>query len=263
MISTARYGPWALITGGSEGLGASFAHRLAEAGFNLVLVARREEPLAELTAALRAEHRVEVRTLAADLTRTDVLDEIRSLTDDVEVGLLICNAGGAVQGSMPFLAASLEDNLKVVQLNPIAQTALCHHFGKRMEPRRRGGIILVGSLAGNAGGPTVVAYSAAKAFTQILAEGLWCELQPLGIDVLCTVLGATDTPARSRMGFADPEGAVISSPDDIARDALANLANGPVYVPQHLEPGFRHICSLPRREAAETMRSILSAFDPT
>ena len=87
-----KYGPWALIVGGSEGIGAAFARVLAAKNLNIVLVARKPEPLEELAEDLR-ETGVEVRTVSADLSKTDVLDKVRTATDDVDVGFLIYNAG--------------------------------------------------------------------------------------------------------------------------------------------------------------------------
>src|SRR5262245_41144483 len=91
-MDLAKYGPWALITGGSEGVGAALARKLAADGFNLVLVARKPAPLEELATELRAGG-AEVRILSADLSQPDVLDKVRAVTDDIEVGLLIYNAG--------------------------------------------------------------------------------------------------------------------------------------------------------------------------
>jgi len=142
----------------------------------------------------------------------------------------------------------------------MGQTSLAHHFGKKMAARKRGGIILIGSLAGNAGAATTVLYSSAKAFAQIFAEGLWSELKPLGVDVLYAVLGATRTPARERVGLKDSAGQFVAEPDDVARECLDNIANGPVLVPAHLAEAFRMFCSMPRRHAAETMTNLLLSF---
>lgn len=152
----------------------------------------------------------------------------------------------------------LKTALKVVQLNPIGQTTVAHYFGNKMVARGRGGIILMGSLAGNAGGPFVVGYCASKAYTQVLAEGLWNELKPRGVDVLCHVIGATDTPSRTRLDTVDKPGEIVSDPEDIARQALDNIDNGPVIVPPHMEEVFRTICSLPRRQAAELQHDVMT-----
>jgi short-subunit dehydrogenase len=260
MFSASKYGPWALITGGSEGVGASFARQVGAAGINVVLVARKQGALAETADRVRRESGVEVRTLSLDVSSSDMMERIAAATDDIEVGLFISNIG-AVLCSGPFVDAKFEAVVRSVQLNPLAQVALCHHFGKKMAARGRGGIVIVGSMAGNAGGATMVVYGANKAFAQNLAEGLWYELKPRGIDVLYMVLGATDTPKRARQGFQDPPGLYVAPPDEVARDGLQNLDNGPVHVPTHLATDFARFCSLPRREAAEAMSKMLTGFD--
>jgi short-subunit dehydrogenase len=220
---------------------------------NLVLVARRPEPLEKLGQEVRAASKVEVRTLSLDLKRSDMLGRIREVTDDIEVGLLIFNAGELDSVWGPFLDRTLEDVLAAARVTAIGQTTLAHHFGARMAARRRGGIILVGSLSGNAGMPNQATYCAAKAYSQILAEALWCELKPRGIDVLSLVLGITDTPARTRSGIPAPMLPVFAA-DDVAQQALDNLAEGgPVYIPPPMAQMFQFLCSTPRRRIAERM----------
>lgn len=260
MIDSMQYGPWALIAGASEGVGAAFARKLAMSGINLVLLARQENLLDALAREAANDGGVQVRKLVLDLTRADMLERVREVTDGVEVGLVVYNAGAA-HGGGPFLQASSEVALNLIRLNPVGQVVLSHHFGNKMAARGHGGIILMGSLAGNAGGASVVAYSAAKAFTQIFAEGLWSELKPLGVDVLCVVLGATDTPARARLGLKDSPGQIVADPADVAQSSLDNIANGPVLVPEHLVGAFRQFCSLPRKAAAEAMRDLLLSFN--
>jgi uncharacterized protein len=256
MFTAKQYGPWAVIAGGSEGLAASFARNLANVGIHLVLIARRREPLDRLADEIRTQYSVDVRTLSLDLARPDVLEQIRAVSDDLQVGLLIFNAGntGNIMGG--FLERSLEDVLGAARVTAIAQTTLAHHFGSRMAARGRGGLILVGSLSGNAGTPKMATYCASKAFSQIFAEALWGEFKPLGIDVLSLVLGLTDTPARKRSGvpLADIPGMPVLNPDDVAEQALAHLADGgPVYVTPPYEPMFQYLCSTPRRQLGERM----------
>jgi len=253
MITAKRYGPWALIAGGSEGVAASFAHKLADVGMNLVLVARRPAPMEKLAQEVRASG-VDVRTLCLDLKRADMLEHIRDVTDDIEVGLLIFNAGDTDSIMGFFLDRDLEDVLAAVRVTAIGQTTLAHHFGSRMAARGCGGIILVGSLSGNAGGPKFATYCAAKAFSQILAEALWCEFKPRGIDVLSLVLGLTDTPARrlSGVSLAEIPGMPVLTADEVAQQALDNLADGgPVHVPPAYARIFQYLCSTPRRQIAE------------
>lgn len=261
MFDAKKYGPWAVIAGASEGVGVSFARKLGQAGINVVLIARKKDVLEDVARQVRDESGVETRVLALDLTAPDMLTKIREVTDDIEVGLVVYNAG-ASHSMRSFLTSSLDFSLGLVRLNPVGQVSLSHHFGTKMVARGRGGIILIGSGAGNAGSALVVTYGAAKAFTQIFAEGLWYELKPQGVDVLCVILGATDTPARAKLKLIDQPGAIVSTSDDMAQESLDNLANGPVYVPQHLAEGFRALCAMPRREATVAMSTMLETFKP-
>jgi short-subunit dehydrogenase len=259
MVDARRYGPWALIAGGSEGMAVHFAHSLAAAGINVVLVARKPEPLEALAREVREAYPVQVRTLSLDLTAPDMLERIRAVTDDVEVGLLIYNAGDA-GGVKPFLEHTLDTAMKAIQLNVLGTTKLAHHFGSKMAARGRGGIMLLGSMAGNAGTPRLATYCGAKAYEQLFAEALWGELKPLGVDVLIQVLGATDTPARTRAGTQDIEGFPVQTAEEVARQALDELADGgPVIMPPPLKDMFYQLSGMPRRQAAEMMRDTVSA----
>lgn len=254
MISNQQYGPWALIAGGSEGLGASFAVKLAEAGINLILVARRPEPLDKLSHELLSHHKVEVRTLAIDFNRPDMLERIGEVTDDIEVGLLIFNAGDTNNIVGNLIERELKDVLASVRVTVLGQTMLAHYFGSKMAERGRGGIILVGSISGAAGTPGMATYCGSKAYSQIFAESLWSELRPKGVNVLSLVLGFTDTPARSGNGVTYNPRMPLLNTDEVAVQALDNLSNGgPVYVPAPYDKVFQSMCSAPRRQLAESM----------
>lgn len=249
MIDKDRYGPWAVVAGGSEGVGASFAHRLAEAGINLVLIARKPEPL-EATARSVRESGVDVRTLALDLLDENALPTIREATRNVEVGLLVFNAGANSYGH-DFVTGSLDRVRGVIDLNVTAQLALTHHFGSAMAKRGRGGILLVGSLAGYLGQAEISVYSAVKAFSRVFAEGLWLELRERGVDVLELVLGVTRTPAMERAGLNfDVPGMNVAEPDDVAREGLEHLADGPVWVAGGNQSTAEKRSGFPRDELA-------------
>ena len=222
-----KYGRWAVIAGASEGVGASLADQLAERGLDLVLIARNEKLLNEVATGVRERHGVEVRPVVQDLTDPDVGDRVAEATDGLEVGLLIYNAGAANR-TVEFLDDSFEDSLKQIKLACIGPVALARHFAPAMRERGRGGIVLVGSLACLAGASLLAVYSAVKAFNVNLAEGLWAELRPHGVDVCCTPLGMTYTEALQRMGYAyDPETVMLS--EDVAREIIENIGNGPTY----------------------------------
>jgi short-subunit dehydrogenase len=224
-----NYGPWAVIAGGSEGVGAEFATQLATAGLNLVLLARRAEPL-EATADECRSRGVDVRTLAVDLTDAASIDRLFETTADIEVGLLIYNAG-ANTCSEEFLDGDLADFGRVIDLNIGAAMRLAQHYGRQMRDRRRGGIILVGSMAGYLGSVRHTVYGGVKAFGRIFAEGLWLELRDYDVHVLELVLGVTRTPAMERVGlnFEIP-GMRVAEPADVAREGLEQLPNGPVFI---------------------------------
>jgi uncharacterized protein len=220
-----KYGPWALVVGGSEGVGAAFARQLAADGFKLVLTARKQGPLDELANELRAGG-TEVRVLSADLTKSDVLDAVRAVTDDVEVGLLVYNAGAnETRGNFLELPREVPD--KVIAINVTGQTDFARHYGQGMMKRGRGGIVLTGSLGGYVGSGTLAAYSASKAFSRVFTEALWAECKPMGIDVLHLNIGFTATLAMARIGMPIE---LAEPPENVAREGLANIANGPTWI---------------------------------
>ena len=225
----AKYGPWALITGASEGTGEAFALRLADEGLNCVLVARREGPLADLAERVRARG-VDCVTAALDLTAPDATDRIVAAVDDREVGLLIANAGADTNASL-FLDTGVANWEALVTLNVVTTMRNCHHFGQAMRARRRGGIVLVGSGACYGGLHGLGVYCGVKAFDLCFGEGLWAELRHHDVDVLNLILGRTDTPAHRRLaernGQTLPDG--MASAEDVARIGLEQLPHGPTY----------------------------------
>ena len=242
-----QYGPTALIAGGSEGVGAAYARRLAEHGIDLVLVARRAEPLDALAGELGAAFPERtIRTIAMDLTDPAAPARLAAETADLEVGLLICNAG-ANWMHVDFVDNDLAYAQKLTTLNATLPMALCHHFGGAMKRRGRGGLILVGSFSAFVGGPTMAVYSAAKAFSTTFAEALWFELEAHGVHVLAHVLGAVNTPFIARQ-FAQAKG-MGDEPDDLAREGLEALGKGPVLRARGGDEMFARLSSIGRDEA--------------
>jgi len=225
----ARYGPWALIAGASEGTGASFARQLAERGLNLILVARREGPLDGLAKELRAAYGIECVIASIDLSVEDATQQLLAAADGREVGLLILNAGADPNGSL-FLDTEVANWDALVMRNVVTVTRALHAFASPMRDRGRGGLMVVGSGACYGGLPGINVYAATKAFDLVLSEALWAELEPHGVDVLSFVLGRTDTPAHRELmearGIAIPDG--LADPDAVARLGLERLPFGPV-----------------------------------
>lgn len=188
----AKYGPWALITGASRGLGAEFARQCAERGLNVILLATNAELLKTQADSIKKDYGVDVKILAVDLCREDFLQQIIPLTDSLEIGLLVNNAGISKVG--PFLNHTLDYLSKQLSINTRAGLILAHHFGKKMAERKRGGIIFLSSGSAMYGTAYCANYAGTKAYNLIIAESLWYEFAPLGVDVLGFMAGSTKTP---------------------------------------------------------------------
>jgi len=238
-----RYGAWAVIAGASEGIGAAFAAALAERGLDLVLVARRPEPLQALAESLP----VRTVTVAADLSTTEGIDAVLAATENLEVGLVVCNAAYSPIG--PFMDMDPALTHRALRLNCAAPLALAHAYLPVMAIRKRGGFIVMSSLAGQQGSPGIAVYAATKAFGAVLAEGLWDEFRKYGVDVVTAVAGAVATPGLDATMTKRAPGTV--SPAEVAASAIAALGSGPRTVPGGLMKVSSALISrlLPRRAA--------------
>jgi short-subunit dehydrogenase len=225
----AKYGPWALITGASDGTGLAFARRLAGEGVNLILVSRSMDKLK--TAAAEIE-RLGVRCVTAsiDLSAADAAAQIIRAAQGLEIGLLITNAGADSNGSR-FLDKDIATWDALVTMNVITTMHLAHHFGVSMKTRGRGGMILVSSGACYGGMNGIATYCAAKGFVLNFAEGLWAELRHDGVDVLTLVLGRTDTPSHRKILEESRQAipADMATPEDVAEIGLRQLPHGPIW----------------------------------
>jgi short-subunit dehydrogenase len=247
-----KYGPWALVAGASVGLGAEFALQLAERGLNLLLVARGAEALGELERQVRERSQVEVRTASLDLGRSDVRERVVELTAGLEVGLLVYNAAAAYVG--PFLEQSLSSKLAIVDVNIRGPLIVSDALVPAMVQRGRGGVVLMSSLAASQGSPLVSVYAASKAFDLVLAEGLWFELAPKGVDVIACRAGATRTPAFEKSNPA-PGGSPVMEPGPVVRETLDRLGEAPSMIPGAFNKMATFFLNrvMPRRAAVTVM----------
>jgi short-subunit dehydrogenase len=218
-----RYGPWALVAGASEGLGAAFAQRLAGHGLNLILAARRTEPLRAMAATLPTR----VITVSADLATMDGLNRLTEAAHGLDVGLVVANAAYSPIG--PFVDSDPAETTRAVDLNCRAPLTLAHTFLPAMLRRGHGGFIVMSSLAGLQGSPPISVYAATKAFGAILAEGLWAECRGSGVDVLTCVAGAVATPNLAGAKARPAPG--TQTPAQVVDAALRSLDRGPRVVP--------------------------------
>jgi uncharacterized protein len=221
----ARYGPWAIIAGASEGIGLAFARCIAEQGIHLILIARRAEPLKSAVDSLRDRYGVEVVSASLDLASPALREDLQPYIHDREIGLCVYNA--AVSIISPFNRVSLDDKLRHVRVNCDGPLIFSSLLGSQMLVRGCGGIILMSSAAGLKGTELLTTYAATKAFNSNLAEGLWQEYRQAGVDVLGVIAGATKTPGydktQPRTNRFTP---LPQSPDDLARKALQHLGQG-------------------------------------
>jgi uncharacterized protein len=230
-----KYGPWALVVGASDGVGALFAQRLAREGIGVVLVARRQELLQQVAVSIGERTGAATKTIAIDLTDPGASQTIIDATADLDIGMLVYCAGGD-PNYQPFLANPVSAAEALLQRNCVVLMRLTHHYAAPMVERQRGAIVVFSSGAALAGGPNMVAYGATKAFDMVFAEGLWTELHNKGVDVLGLVLGKTDTPSLRQLEHRRGQ---IASMDDVPMgagpaervvdEAFANLTNGPTH----------------------------------
>jgi len=224
-----RYGPWAVVAGASEGIGQAYAHALAERGVNLITFARRAELLEDDAQLIRARHGVEVRPVSIDLAAPDLAQRFDAATAGLDVGLLVYNACYSSIGR--FVDVPLADHLRTLDVNCRGPLALVQRLAPRLIERGRGGILLMSSMSGFQGSAMVGSYAATKAFNTILAESLWEELRPHGVDVLACVAGATTTPGFETSTPAHKQRkAMPMPPAAVAREGLAALGKGPVHI---------------------------------
>lgn len=246
-----RYGSWGIIAGASQGLGAGYAEELAARGLNLVLVARRRELLQSLAARLMAKYGIRTKIVVLDLAAVDAAEQIVRHTMELDVGLLVYNAGYSAVG--PFLERSLDEHMREIHTNVHSPLKLIYLLSQRLLARGRGGILLMASLSAFQGSAYISTYAATKAFNIILAEGLWEEWRTRGVDVLVCASGAVTTLnfEASQPGKTGGLGDFTLEPGQVIHEALDALGRQPYVIPGRMNRlasfVMRHL--LPRRLA--------------
>jgi len=198
-IDKIKFGPWAIVTGASSGIGKEFSRQLAASGLNIVLVARRLELLNELGQNLENQFGVQCRAVQVDLSDEKFIGTIKEATQDLEIGLVVSNAGTGNPGE--FLKHDRQLLHETLRLNTIAHLDITHHFGQKLSERRRGGIILVGALGAENGVPYMANDGGAKAYVHSLGEALHYEFKPQGVYVTVLAAGVTNTAVIDKFGL--------------------------------------------------------------
>src|SRR6202521_1856547 len=196
-----RFGPWALVTGASSGIGKEFARQIAASGINIVLVARRDDLLKEVGVEFSKRYGVEHRVVVLDVSREDFIRKLAPATADLDIGLVVSNAGTGNPGE--FLKLDRQLLQATLRLNTMAHLDITHHFGAKLAERRRGGLILIGSMGAEIGVPFLANDGGAKAYVHSLGEALHYEFKPRGVYVTVVPPPLTNTAVLAKLGF-DP-----------------------------------------------------------
>ncbi len=220
-----RYGGWAVVTGASAGIGEGFAKACAREGMPVVLVARRKERLEELAAEIARAHEVETRVIELDLSAPDASARLADAVADLDVGVLVNNAGFGLQGR--FEGQDLSRLEEMVRLNCTAPMAITHRLLPALRARGRAAVVIVGSAAGWQPLPGHGVYAATKAFDKLFGEALASELQGTGVDVLVVEPGTVETEFQTVSGQLEHAGATV---DDVVDTALEALGRQPSVV---------------------------------
>jgi uncharacterized protein len=232
--------PTVVVTGGSDGIGLALARQFARARHDLLLIARRAEPLEAAAAAIRAECKVEVATLPLDITTPDAIARMEAALAQhgAYADVLVNSAGMGLAG--PFLGHSEEQVNQLVDLNVRALTALTRHFLAGMRTRGRGGILNLASLGGYAPGPYQAAYYASKAYVISLSEALAAETAGEGVRVCALAPGPVATSFHERMRGESGlylQLVPVSTPESVARAGYLGFTLGSrVTVPGLISP---------------------------
>jgi hypothetical protein len=194
-----NYGPWAIVSGASSGIGLEITERLAESGLNMIIHSRSESALQEIAKRLTSTYAIEIKTVAADISETSGVQSLIEATQHLPIGMLVASAGYGTSGE--FIHTSVHAEINMLRLNCEALLSLTHHFAQKFVAQKKGGIILMSSMVAFQGVPYSANYAATKAYVQSLAEALAEELKPHGVDVLAAAPGpvASGFGQRSNM----------------------------------------------------------------
>jgi short-subunit dehydrogenase len=225
-----KYGSTAMVAGASEGIGAAFATCLAAEGMDLVLIARRLQPLQQLADLLENKYKINVICISCDLSGINATQQIVKALNGREISLLIYNAALSYIG--PFIKNSAENHSQAAQVNMITPLNMVYLFGEKMLTKGKGAVVLMTSMAGLQGSGYLSVYAATKAFNRILAESLWYEWRDSGVDVIACCPGSTATPGfknthPEKTGFFTPR---VLDPEEVPRECFKKLGKQPSYI---------------------------------
>lgn len=221
----AKKGTWAVVTGASDGLGKEFALNLASKGFNLVLVSRTLSKLQAFAQELETKYPgVQTKVLDIDFSADKDEDYARleKLIDSLDIGILINNVGQSHSIPVPFTLTDKKELQNIVTINCLGTLKVTQTIAPRMESRKRGLILTMGSFGGWMPSPYLATYSGSKAFLQHWSSALAAELKPKGVDVqLCLSYLVVSAMSKVRK-----PNALVPSAKSFVRSALGKIGLG-------------------------------------
>ncbi len=251
-----NYGPWALVTGASSGIGLELAKQIASAGFNVVIHGRNQEQLTHLLHELKTTYTVDVKIIVADLTEAGGVEQLILKTQHLPIGLFIASAGLGTSGK--FIDNSLHTEINMLRINCEALMMLTHYFSQRFCDQKRGGIIVLSSMVAFQGVPFSAHYAATKAYVQTLAEGLAEEVKPYHVDVLAAAPGPVNTKFAKR---ANMQMNMALSPQQIAVPILNALGRKTTVFPGMLTKVLVYsLQTVPRWAKIKIMKRVMGGM---
>lgn len=251
-----QYGPWAIVTGATSGIGLEIATQLASAGFHLVLNGRNEKALQEIENKFTSQYNIQVKTIAADVSEPAAIETIQKTTAGLNVGLLVASAGYGTSGL--FIHNAVSDEINMLRVNAESLLALTHHYAQRFAVQKRGGIILMSSMVAFQGVPYAANYAASKAYVQTLAEALAVELKKDNVDVLAAAPGPVESGfgKRSNMNMN-----IALRPDEVGVPILKALGRKTTVLPGLLTKVLVYaLRTAPRSIKVRIMEQVMGGF---
>lgn len=249
---------YALITGGTQGIGLELAHVFAKNGYNLILVARSLQELHSTASEIKQYHKVEVVTLDRDLFKMETAEQIYNdvKTRGINVDVLVNNAGQGQYGL--FVDNELTRELDIIHLNICSTIAMTKFFLKDMVARRDGKILNLSSMASKAPGPYQAVYHGTKAFIQSWTEAIRSETKDSGVTITALLPGATDTDFfnKANMNSSKILQGDLADPRTVAQDGFDALMTGKDMVVAGLKNKIMTAAMslMPDEQAAELMK---------
>ena len=218
----------ALITRATSGIGLGFVHKLALEKYNLIIVSRSKDKLESLKNELQKKYNISVEVKVCDLSQTEEIEKICSEIENIQIDLLINNAG--IGQAQEFVQSSRLKNAEMMNLNMFSVTQLCQAVLPQMKKRRSGQIINVASMAGFQAGPYMAIYYATKAYVISLSEALFEEVKPFGVSVTALCPGPVETGFQKAAAYSESKGFLHQSVENVVEIGLQAVRHHQVIV---------------------------------